>query len=331
MSQQANAIIRPTPSNTPRTGQQYSIHFGDYSAVITQLGAILRRFDYQSKEVIVPFGENDTIPCCNGYVLVPYPNRVEDGEYSFEGVTYQMPIDEVDRQTAIHGFGYRYMWNLETLTESSVSLSWRSPNLTSYPFDIIVTVLYELNADGLTMSTVAYNNGSIRAPWAFGIHPWLSNGGNGENGIEIEADNAKCRLNLPCNIHVTVNPDRLLPTGEESVANTQYDLRDNPTLAGRPFDDAWSGVQRDEEGNTTAVFTRPDGLQVSLRGDNTIHAWQVCTATGFPEGQHPAGVAVEPMTAYANALRTGKDLVVIEPDACYQTTIHYHAEQLNND
>ena len=49
-------------SKTPRTGNQYSIHYGDYSAVICELGAKIRRFDYQGKEIFCPFGVNDPDP-----------------------------------------------------------------------------------------------------------------------------------------------------------------------------------------------------------------------------------------------------------------------------
>ena len=40
------------------------------------------------------------------------------------------------------------------------------------------------------------------------------------------------------------------------------------------------------------------------------------------------GVAVEPMTAYADAFRTGKDLVVLEPGDDYTTVVTFHAEQI---
>lgn len=49
-------------SRTPRTGNQYSIHHGDYSAVICELGAKIRRFDFNSKEIFCPFGVNDLTP-----------------------------------------------------------------------------------------------------------------------------------------------------------------------------------------------------------------------------------------------------------------------------
>ncbi|MFT8703878.1 aldose 1-epimerase family protein [Bifidobacterium aquikefiricola] len=313
---------------TPITGQQYSISHGTYKATVSQLGAGLRSLTYEGKNIIVSYDPNATIPCCNGYVLVPFPNRLEDGEYSFEGKSYSIPIDERERQTALHGLGYRYLWHLESLTDASVTLSWRSPAIIGYPFDVVVTVTYSLDDNGLTMLTTAANQGNTAAPWAFGIHPWLSNGKNGYGNDKIEADNARCSLQLPCGQHVIASPDRLLPQGEESVEGTPYDLRERTSLSGKAFDDAWTGVNRAHDGSSTAIFTRPDGLAVHLKGDDTINAWQVCTGTGFPADAHPAGVAVEPMTAYANAFRTGKNLVILKPDTTYSTTISYHVEHV---
>lgn len=312
----------------PRTGNQFSISYGDYSAVIAELGATLRVLKWKGKDLIASFDANDTVPCCNGYVLVPYPNRVEDGSYTFNGKTYTMPIDEPERNTSLHGFGFRYFWTLESLTESAITMSWRAPAIPSYPFDITVHVHYELDDSGLSQSVTVENNDEKPAPWAFGIHPWLSNGVSGHTGDDIEADNAACHLELHANKHVTVTPDRLLPTGVEDVEGTKYDLRNNPDFKDKGYDDAWTDVEHIGDGSTTALFTRPDGIQVRLSGDNTINSWQVCTGTGFPAEIRPAGVAVEPMTAHANAFRTGENLVTVEPSESYSTTVTYSAKQL---
>lgn len=317
-----------SPVLKPITGQQYSISCGAYKATVTELGAGLRSLTYEGSDILVSYDPNALVPCCNGYVLVPFPNRLEDGEYSFEGKDYSIPIDERERQTALHGFGYRYMWTLESLTDNSVTLSWRSPALSGYPFDVVVTVSYTLKEDGLQMTCTATNHDRRNAPWAFGVHPWLSNGKAGYGNETIEHDNAQCSLQLRCNRHIVSSPSRLLPQSEEAVDGTAYDLRNVTSLAGKVFDDAWTAVERAEDGSTTAIFTRPDGIQVHLTGDSTINAWQVCTGTGFPDEAHPAGVAVEAMTAYANAFRSGKYLVTIAPNEHYSSTISYHVQRV---
>ena len=98
----------------------------------------------------------------------------------------------------------------------------------------------------------------------------------------------------------------------------------SPDIAGYPFDI----TNRSADGSTSAVFTRPDGIKVTLTGDKTINSWQVCTGNEIGEKVRQPGVAIEPMTAYADAFRTGKDLVVLEPGADYTTVVTFQAEQL---
>ena len=179
----------------PRTGQQFSISHGDYHAVVTELGATLRKLTYRGEDIIVSPGPDDMVTCCHGQLLIPFPNRIENGEYTFEGKTYTLPIDEHERHNAIHGYGKRAFWKLVSLKEDAVTLSWRAPNMEGYPFDIVVTATYSLADDGLHLNISAYNNGDADAPWALAIHPWLANGFNGY-GDEIDAHNAKCSLTV---------------------------------------------------------------------------------------------------------------------------------------
>ena len=189
----------------PRTGQQFSISHGDYHAVVTELGATLRKLTYQGEDIIVSPGPDDMVTCCHGQLLIPFPNRIENGEYTFEGKTYTLPIDEHERHNAIHGYGKRAFWKLVSLKEDAVTLSWRAPNMEGYPFDIVVTATYSLADDGLHLNISAYNNGDADAPWALAIHPWLANGFNGY-GDEIDAHNAKCSLTVPGRTHSVLEP-----------------------------------------------------------------------------------------------------------------------------
>lgn len=296
---------------SPRTGEQYTIQYGDYTAIITQLGATARKLRYRGIDLLASGGADDLVTCCQGELLIPFPNRIEDGTYTFRGTTYTIPIDEPDRNNAIHGFGHNMYWNLERLSESDVTLSWRVPNLKGYPFDIVVSATYELTDEGLSLTVRAYNNGSESAPWAIAIHPWLANGLHGY-GDEIDEHNAQCKLTIPAQAHVNVN-DRLIPTGISSVEDTKYDFREGRMLTEQPYDDALTDIVHAQDGTVTAIFERPDGMKIRVGGDNTITSFQVCTGTGFPPEKHPAGVAVEPQTAYANAFNTGDDLIEIMP------------------
>lgn len=309
----------------PRSGQQYTIHHGDYTAVVTELGATLRKLTFRGEDIIATWDPDRPVPCSNGQLLVPYPNRIADGVYTFEGNTYELPVDEHERNNAIHGYGYRAFWNLERLTDDAVMLAWRTGSMHGYPFDLSVKANFKLDDEGLTLTLDATNNDSIDAPWALAIHPWIANGFDGY-GDEIDAQNAQCKVCIPARTHVTVD-QRLLPVGTEPVDGTKYDLRKPTALTEQPFDDAWTDVERDPEGNTFATLTRPDGLTVSVGGDQSITSFQMCTGTGFPADKHPSGVAIEPQTAYANAFNTGRDLTVIKPGDTSTTALFIRADR----
>lgn len=295
----------------PRTGNQYTICHKDYKATITQLGAALRNFTWRNSDIVVPFEADELPPCFNGQILIPFPNRVDKASYKFQNASHTLPIDERDRDTALHGYGYRSYWQTLSVTQSSVSLLWRSPNIEGYPFDIVTIATWELDDYGIHLTLNTTNHGNDDAPWAAAMHPWLCNGLQG-HGDEIDQLNSKCKLKLPAKTHVRAN-ERLIPVGTESVDGTRFDLRDNPFLVNQPFDDAWTDLIRDDDEWATAIFTRADDLQIAVKGDKSVTSFQVCTATGFPADKHPCGVAVEPQTAYANAFNTGTDLTVIAP------------------
>ena len=315
----------PMSALPPRTGQQFSISHGDYTAVIAQLGATLRVFRYQGDDVTVSTGPDDVVTCCVGRVLVPFPNRLEHGSYDFDGAHYQLPINEPERDNAIHGFGMNYYWQLERLTEDSVTLSWRVPLTEGYPFSLQVFITYTLSNSGMRIDCDAVNNGDGPAPWAMAVHPWFSNGEDA-HGNAIDAVTSRCSVQIPANTHVLTNGN-LIPTGTEPVDGTKFDFRTAALLDRQPYDDALTDLTHAADGTVTAVFTRPDGRQVAIIGDESITSFQVCTGTGFPEAIHPTGVAVEPQTAYANTFRTGIDLFEIAPGDTAHTTIRYQVLQ----
>jgi aldose 1-epimerase len=311
----------------PLTGNQYTIVHGDYRAIICEQGAILRILKWKNHDLIAGFDADQPCPCMNGNLLIPYPNRIQNGTYTFEGKTYTLPIDEHERHNAIHGMGYRSFWELVALREDAVELRWRnSATLTGYPFHVEATALYQISDRGLSLTMTAYNNGTSDAPWAFGMHPWISNGKNLVGNDPITEQNGQCSLMVGARTHI-VTDRNLIPTGTEPVDGTDFDFRQPQRVAGHVLDDAFCDPLRDANGHTFASLTRPDGITVTLDGDQSIHAWQVCNGTNFPTESHPSGIAIEPMTAYANAFRTGTNLITLAPNSSTSTTVRFFAEQ----
>src|SRR5688572_2395179 len=107
------------------SGQQLRLEVGPYAAVITEVGASLRRFTHRGRPVTLGYEEDQRMQRHRGAVLVPWPNRVGDGRYAFGGESHQLPITEVERQTALHGLVCWHAWNIVSSSASTATLATR--------------------------------------------------------------------------------------------------------------------------------------------------------------------------------------------------------------
>ena len=142
------------------------------------------------------------------------------------------------------------------------------------------------------------------APYAQGRIPTSSAGSDRIDGLE---------LLLPAATRLLVD-DRMLPTGREPVEGTPYDFRVPRPLRDTALDDAFTDLDRDDDGVATrraARSRRPAGAWRC--GPTGRHRWlQVYSADDRPGGARRS-LAVEPMTAPADAFRSGDDLVTLAP------------------
>ncbi|MGH3408375.1 MAG: aldose 1-epimerase family protein, partial [Streptosporangiaceae bacterium] len=98
------------PSGLALTGAQYDITAGDYRATITELGAGLRRLSYRGRPAIVEYEADEMPPAGAGQLLAPWPNRVDGGRYTFQGVARQLDLSEPAAGNAIHGLTRWHNW-----------------------------------------------------------------------------------------------------------------------------------------------------------------------------------------------------------------------------
>jgi aldose 1-epimerase len=292
----------------PPTGAQYHLVHGDQRATVTEVGASLREYAVGDRDVIVPFGVAQLPPASHGAVLVPWPNRLGDGRYEWDGATYQVPLTEPERRTALHGLSAWERWEPVpgvAKRPDSVTLGLDLVPIKGYPFQLRCVITYTLAVAGLHVHLATTNIGEHAAPYGTGFHPWLSPGG-------ARVDD--CSLRLDAARRVTTD-DRLLPTGTEPAGD--LDLRTARSLAGIVLDDAYVDISRDEEGLSWIRLTAPDGRTAAVWMDDSMDTWQVCTGDGIP-GVNRNGVAAEPMTCIADAFRTGERLIRLEPGQTHE-------------
>jgi aldose 1-epimerase len=283
------------------SGEQYEFSGGGYRAVVTECGAGLRLLEYDGKPVVHGYPEDRHAFAGRGQLLLPWPNRVRDGQYTFDGQDLQLPITEVARGNASHGLTRWSPWTLEEQTRHSVSLVHRLMAQPGYPWTVDLHVLYDLSADGLTVTVTATNLSDRPAPYAQGAHPYLTVGDDGVDGWE---------LTVPADTLLEVD-ERKIPTGARDVTDTDLDFRVARPLRGKSLDTAFTGLARDSAGVAEVRLHNPAADRTVAVWMDRAHRWtQVYTGADLAEDTRRA-VAVEPMTAPPNALATGEDLVVL--------------------
>jgi len=68
------------------------------------------------------FGEDEMSSGGRGQLLMPWPNRIRDGRYSFEGKDVQLPLTEPARGHASHGRARWAPWALLERPEARVTV-----------------------------------------------------------------------------------------------------------------------------------------------------------------------------------------------------------------
>lgn len=287
----------------PPSGDQFEISAGGYRAVITESGGALRQLTYGGRELVDGFAEDATSAGGRGQLLMPWPNRVRDGQYSFGGTDHQLALTEPKRHNASHGLARWVAWTVQEHTAHSVALTYRLMAQTGYPWTVDLSVVYDLSADGLTVTQTATNVSDAPAPYASGAHPYLAVGAGPVDGLE---------LTMPAATRLLVDAERLLPTGErEAVDGSPYDFRVARPLRDVVLNDSFTDLARDAAGVATAVLRDPrTGLGVALWVDGH-HRWLLLYTADDVATTGRRSIAVEPMTAPPDAFRSGDDLIVL--------------------
>ena len=286
------------------SGEQIELHFGSQQAVVVEVGGGLRTYGVDGRDVVYGYGMDETCTAGRGQVLMPWPNRLEDGSYEFAGRRHQLPLTESTAGNAIHGLTRWVPWRVLDREAHRVVLAYALPPQPGYPFQLDLELEYTLSARGLRVRATATNVGAAACPFGAGAHPYLSAGG---------ATVDRHVLRLPASRVLRAN-ERGLPVGVDAVDGTPFDFR-----SGRPFGDlvldhCFTGLERDADGLAVVELEDPAGDVTRLWLDDTYGYVMVFTGDTTADVAR-RGVAIEPMTCPPNAFRSGEGLQRLEPGA----------------
>jgi galactose mutarotase-like enzyme len=288
----------------PPSGLQHRLVHGDQEAVVTEVGATLRSYTVGGRPAILGFDVTERATHARGQMLVPWPGRVGNGRYRWQGVDHQLPLDDEDGLTnAIHGLARWANWTAEAPATDRVVMRHRLHPRPGYPFCLEFMATFALDDSGLRATLSGTNLSGVPAPFAAGCHPYMT--------VESTLIDG-WRLTLPAGT-VLRTDSQMLPIGREPVAGTEFDFREPRVLGPTQLNTAYTDLVRDSDGLARVVLEAQDGRRLVLWTDRTCPWLVIYSAESLPSPERRRGLAVEPMTCPPDALRSGEDLIALQP------------------
>lgn len=231
-------------------------------------------------------------------ILFPFPNRLAQGKYTFEGQQYQFPENDFGKPNALHGMVFDKLFVLtdqgkdDTRAWATTRLSDTGDNA-SYPFPFELEITYALSHHSLSIAFKVTNKGDTRMPFGLGWHPYFNLGQHISH----------CALQLPGGYEIEVD-GYMIPNGKKSPSTCFDSYR---PLDGLSLDTCFE-IREVQDENSTFV---------KLNDTQALEIWQ--------DRHHPFiqvftpgdgnTIAIEPMTCGINALNTGEGLQALAPGA----------------
>ena len=295
---------------TTQSRDEIELVAGDQRAVLDEVGGGIRSYAAHGRELLDSYPAGQPSPSGRGQVLIPWPNRIEDGTYEFDGQRHQLELNEPENQNAIHGLVRWQPWTVGEREPHRVVMENVLAPQPGYPFTLRLSIEYTLGLDGLTVRTTATNGGESACPYGAGAHPYLT------AGTET-VDSAILHVPAGTIVH---SDERGLPLQAASVEGTEYDFRRPRPIGSTRIDHAFTDLVREEDGLARVAFSGlHPGSGLELWVDEAYRYLQVFTGDPLPDVNRRS-LAVEPMTCPANAFRTGEGLIRLEPGTSFTSS-----------
>lgn len=278
---------------------------GDCLVLDAQTGASLIELHLSGISLIDLPGSSTHPLASNPYhpsaLLTPWVNRVRNGNYSFKGKNYQLPINEPALGNAIHGLLARAPFTLIQQSDSSVTLEHaykgEEPN---YPFPFTFRYCYTLTDEGaLEITFEAQNTGTNPMPFACGWHPYFSFPNTTAADLTIKFHP----------ISRFLSDSQMIPLKEENLqGQTEF------IFSQEKVDHVFRLVPLEK--HLTELIDHKHNRSLILEQSSVQFPFLVVFQ---PEGYN--SVAIEPMTANTDAFNTGDGLIELAPQEVFSGQI----------
>jgi aldose 1-epimerase len=187
--------------------------------------------------------------------------------------------------------------------EDSITMEHILHPAPGYPWRLLHRCCYSLGPQGLRVEHTVTNQSDQVAPFGMGAHPYVL-----VPGVAL----ADLELRLKARIRLLVD-SRLLPIGAARVAGTEWDYSMSRRIGSASVNAAFGDIGRDSDGLAEVSVIAPDGRWVKVWADRSFLWWQLYTGDALSGERRRRSIAIEPMTCPPDALRSGRDLIRLEP------------------
>ena len=271
--------------------------------LIPAYGGMLTQLNWDGNVIDIPFSEqfaNNENPYQPSALLSPWVNRVRNGNYSFEGRNYQLPINEPNLGNAIHGLLARKPFEISQEI-SKATLSYRyTAEEKAYPFPFEMRLTYSFTEENIfQLHFTAKNTGEGNMPFACGWHPYfkLSEGNLADWSIQFDS------------LSKFHSDSQMIPLREEN-----YDASAGVNLGEEVLDNVFR--LKSMEKHITHFYNKSKKESLYIEQSSKDFPFLVVFA---PENSNC--VAIEPMSANTDAFNTGDGLIILAPGESFDSTV----------
>lgn len=260
-------------------------------------------------------------------VLFP-PNRLENGQFTWNGQQYQLPINEPSTGNHLHGLLYGVPWHVDNIqtsdTASTVTLVQNvdatSPIYQHFPHEFLMSIQYTLSTHGLRQHVQVKNTGSTSMPFMLAFHT------NFNVPFSEASDRSDYRIQLTIGERWQLS-DRMLPTGKfQPLIPHETEMK---TQGVYPFFEAMDNHYTSQPNNHRNYMTLTDsraGIRLVYDVGCRYKTWMVFN--NFGNGDF---ISAEPQTCVVNAPNTHlstneSGFIVLEPGGEWSETSRMFVE-----
>lgn len=297
---------------------RYALHHSEVGtsfSVVPEIGATLTDLIFKGRGIIDGIDTPEALAKNTGgksSLLFPFPNRLENGQYEWEGKAYQFPINDERTGNAIHGFVRELPFEIERIQlakhYATIELGLHySGQLPYYPFPFQLNITYSIYDHGVfRLSVNCRNLHFYDIPVGFGWHPYF-----------ILGDSANdTSLRLP-DVELQEINDKMLPTGERIPYPAFSALK---PLENTNLDNAFGVLPHQ---NQYEVVVAGKGCKLVLRAEREKFPYFMV----FIPGERRT-VALEPMSCNINAFNTRDALSILSPDEVWEGMVEFQFTSL---